>query len=182
VPSIIPTRMRGLSTAAVVAVTAFGCVHPDTFVRPILVDPICHSGAYAAQRSGEYSHNSLTQHQPSLGPRERPTSSKPQTSPAAGWDWRTSKGRLFALPSTADSIGPHPAPQISGASGRALARPGTSRSISPRCRVWAYINLRRVNAATSPLDNSNHSPFFRFASNRLCQYPSMPAGSSVRIA
>src|SRR3972149_2930163 len=43
-----------------------------------------------------------------------------------------------------------------------------------------YMNLRRLlNAATSSRDRSNHSPFFRLASNRLCQYASMPVGSSV---
>ena len=43
------------------------------------------------------------------------------------------------------------------------------------------MNLRLLNAATSAPSRSNHSPFFRFSSNRLCQYASMPAGSSVRI-
>ena len=56
------------------------------------------------------------------------------------------------------------------------------RSESLRPQPWAaYMDLRRLKAATSAPVSSNHSPFFRFASNRLCQYASMPPGSSVRI-
>ena len=44
------------------------------------------------------------------------------------------------------------------------------------------MNLRRRKALTSRGVRSNHSPFLRFDSNRLCQYASMPTGSSVRIS
>ncbi len=36
-----------------------------------------------------------------------------------------------------------------------------------------YMNLRRLNAATSVASNSNHSPFLCFTWNRLCQYASI---------
>src|ERR1700751_2699414 len=45
----------------------------------------------------------------------------------------------------------------------------------------SHMNFLRRNAATSFASSSNHSPFLRFASNRLCQYASMPDGSSVRM-
>ena len=38
-----------------------------------------------------------------------------------------------------------------------------------------------VAKAMSAESSSNHSPFFRLASNRLCQYVSIPPGSSVRM-
>ena len=50
-----------------------------------------------------------------------------------------------------------------------------------RSTAVPHMNFRRLNVATSEAFNSNHSPFLRFASNRFCQYASMPAGSSVLI-
>ena len=49
------------------------------------------------------------------------------------------------------------------------------------CKALYYMNLRFLNAATSAALSLNHSPFPRFASNRLCQYVSIPLGSSVSI-
>lgn len=43
----------------------------------------------------------------------------------------------------------------------------------------AYINFRSLKVATSAALSSNHSPFFRLCANLLCQYASIPAGSSV---
>ena len=45
-----------------------------------------------------------------------------------------------------------------------------------------YMNFLRLKAFTSDASKSNHSPPRRFASNLLCQYASMPGGSSVRIS
>lgn len=45
----------------------------------------------------------------------------------------------------------------------------------------AYINLRLRKALTSPASSSNHSPWRRLDANRLCQYASIPTGSSVLI-
>jgi len=44
------------------------------------------------------------------------------------------------------------------------------------------IFLQRLNAFISAEFRSNHSPFILFASNRLCQYASIPLGSSVLIS
>jgi hypothetical protein len=43
------------------------------------------------------------------------------------------------------------------------------------------MNFRLLKVAPSAALRSNHSPFFRFSLKRLCQYSSMPDGSSVRI-
>jgi hypothetical protein len=44
------------------------------------------------------------------------------------------------------------------------------------------MNLRRLKAVMSARVNSNHSPFLRRSANRVCQYRSIPVGSSVRIS
>src|SRR5256885_15637500 len=46
---------------------------------------------------------------------------------------------------------------------------------------FGHMRGRRRKTLTSEADSANHSPLRRLLANRLCQYASMPAGSSVRI-
>jgi DNA-binding CsgD family transcriptional regulator len=70
--------------------------------------------------------------------------------------------------------------QILSKLGVATREEGASVALGNRRAVArGYMNLRRRKAAISAGARSNHSPPLRFCSNRLCQYASMPAGSSV---
>ena len=67
-------------------------------------------------------------------------------------------------------------------SGETTTRAGkdTGGSTPSDARV-GHMNFRRLNARMSSFVSMNHSPFVRCSAKRLCQYASMPLGSSVAI-